>query len=267
VHRGLRWSGELALQTALVLSLWAALADRALLFFLSVYLPGYIAGLGLCWLHGYYEHSRGTTSYYGRLYNLLLFNDGYHAEHHAKPGLHWTGLAESSRRDASTSAWPAPLRWMEAFSLEGLEHLVLRSRVLQRFVLRTHARAFRDALPSVERVAIVGGGLFPRTALILEELLPSARITVIDANRANLDRARALLGAGRVEFVHAAYAESDCAGYDLLVIPLSFDGDREAIYVRPPAPVVIVHDWIWRKRGVSRIVSIPLLKRINLVRR
>jgi hypothetical protein len=255
------------LQTGLVLSLWAALAARSPAFFFSVYLPGYIAGLGLCALHGYYEHARGTTSHYGRLYNVLLFNDGYHAEHHAKPGLHWTRLPESSQPAVRTSAWPAPLRWMEAFSLEALERLVLKSRVLQRFVLRTHASAFREQLPSVERVGIVGGGLFPRTALILEELLPAARITIIDANRANLDRARAMLGAGSIEFVHAAYAESDCTGYDLLVIPLSFNGDLEAIYAHPPAPVVIVHDWIWRKRGVSRIVSVALLKRINLVRR
>src|ERR1700682_982211 len=266
VHRGLRFSGELALQTALVLSLWTALAARAPAFFASVYLPGYIAGLGLCALHGYYEHARGATSHYGRLYNLLFFNDGYHAEHHAKPGLHWTRLPEGSQPADRTSVWPAPLRWMEAFSLEAIERLVLRSSTLQRFVLRTHARAFREyvsALPIVERIGIVGGGLFPRTALILEELLPSARITIIDANRANLDIARALLGAGSIEFVHASYPEPYSVGYDLLVIPLSFNGDREAIYARPPAPVVIVHDWIWRKRGNSRIVSIALLKRIN----
>ena len=270
VQRGLRFSGELVLQTGLVLSFWAALAVRSPAFLFSVYLPGYIAGLGLCALHGYYEHARGTTSHYGRLYNLLFFNDGYHAEHHAKPGLHWTRLPESSQPAAQTSAWPAPLRWVEAFNLEALERLVLKSRLLQRFVLRTHARAFRDqvsSLPTVESIAIVGGGLFPRTALILAELLPAARITIIDANRANLDGARALLGTGSIEFVHTSYPQPDCAGYDLLVIPLSFNGDREAIYARPPAPVVIVHDWLWRKRGISRVVSMALLKRINLVRR
>jgi hypothetical protein len=274
IHRRPRLSGELALQAVLVLSLWAEMAARAPLFFLSVYLPGYIAGLLLCALHGHYEHARGATSHYGKLYNLLFFNDGYHVEHHANPGVHWTCLPESHEPAARASAWPAPLRWMEAFSLEALERLVLRSRVLQRFVLRTHARAFRgpvEALPPVERIAIVGGGLFPRTALILQELLPAARLTVIDANRANLNEARALLGAlpgaGNIEFVHARYPESDSGAYDLVVIPLSFDGDRGAIYARPPAPAVIVHDWIWRKRGASRIVSIALLKRINLVRR
>jgi len=158
---------------------------------------------------------------------------------------------------------------MEGFSLETLERLVLRSLVLQRFVLRTHGRAFRElagALPPVERVAIVGGGLFPRTALILKELLPTASMTIIDANRSNLDLARALVGHCDINFVNSSYMTSDCGAYDLLVIPLSFDGDRSAIYARPPSPVVVVHDWIWRKCGSSRIVSLALLKRINLVR-
>lgn len=272
-HAGTRWrlclSAELVFQALLVLSLWAAIATRAPKFFVSVYLPGYMAGLGLSAMHGHYEHARGTTSHYGKLYNLLFFNDGYHVEHHFNPGMHWTRLAECRERAARASVWPAPLRWMEEFSLETLERLVLRSSLLQRFVLRTHTRALRGligTLPPIERVAIVGGGLFPRTALILRELLPAARITIIDASRENLDEAQALLGPTNIEFVHACYTGSNGSGCDLLVIPLSFNGDRAAIYDRPPAPAVIVHDWIWRKRGASRIVSMGLLKRINLVR-
>jgi len=30
--------------------------------------------------------------------------------------------------------------------------------------------------------------------------------------------------------------------------------------------VTIVHDWIWRPRGESRVVSWLLLKRVNVVR-
>jgi len=274
VHRRTRLSPELAVEVALVLSLWAAIAARAPVFFVSVYLPGYIAGLCLCALHGHYEHARGTTSHYGKLYNLLFFNDGFHAEHHANPGLHWTRLPQYRESSTRVSTWPAPLRWMEAFGLEALEKLVVRSRVLQWYLLRTHARAFRElcsALPHLERVAIVGGGLFPRTALILAELLPAVRITIIDANRANLDRARALLGTrldtGNIDWVNARYTAPDCGAYDLIVIPLSYDGDRAAIYAQPPAQTVVVHDWIWRKRGLSRIVSVLLLKRLNLVLR
>jgi hypothetical protein len=122
-------------------------------------------------------------------------------------------------------------------------------------------------LPPIARVAVVGGGLFPRSGLILKQLLPEARIEIIDASLANLERARTLIDAPNVEMVHARYAGGGGDRYDLLVIPLSFDGDRHAIYARPPAAAVLVHDWIWRKRGESRIVSFALLKRVNLVRR
>jgi len=54
--------------------------------------------------------------------------------------------------------------------------------------------------------------------------------------------------------------------FDVVVLPLSFEGDRDALYDRPPARIVIIHDWLWRKRGVSGIVSVALLKRLNLVR-
>jgi hypothetical protein len=267
----LRLSAELLLQTALVLALWTAMGIRSPHFLVSVYLPGYLGGLGLCALHGHYEHACGATSHYGALYNLLFFNDGYHAEHHANPAVDWTRLPNRREPGARASTWPAPLRWMESFSLEGLERLVLGWPFLQRLVLRTHFQAFRSltqSLPPVKRVAIVGGGLFPRTAIILKQLLPDARITIIDADRGNLQQALALLGEKNgIEFLHARYEVSDHSPFDLLVIPLAFEGDREAIYERPPAPSVLVHDWIWRSRGVSRIVSPFLLKRLNLVRR
>jgi hypothetical protein len=274
VRARLQVSGELALQAVLVLSLWMTMVARAPSFFLSVYLPGYAAGLVLCALHGHYEHARGATSYYGRLYNLLCFNDGYHVEHHAHPHVHWTRLPEclAARGESPTvqaSAWPAPLRWMETLGLEALERLALQSRALQRFMLRTHSRALRRLVRTivpVDRIAIVGGGLFPRTALILQTLLPAAHLTIIDGSPANLDRARAQLDGSTVEFVHAWYPQADTGPYDLVVFPLSFGGRRGDVYRRPPARAVIVHDWIWRKRGVSHIVSILLLKRVNLVR-
>lgn len=269
-HR-LRLSGELILQAALVVVLWSALAAASPAFFLYVYLPGYVAGLSLCAIHGYFEHASGTTSHYGKLYNVLCFNDGYHAEHHANPAVHWSHLPERAESAARASSWPAPLRWLEAFSprfLAGLERLALRSNVLQRFMLRTHARAFRRILslmPTVERVGIIGGGLFPRTAMVVRELLPSAGITIIEGDRANLERARMLLDSSDIEYVHAWYPDVDVSPYDLLIVPLSFTGDRSAVYAHPPAPAVIMHDWIWRKRGRSSVVSVALLKRINLI--
>jgi Fatty acid desaturase len=266
-----RWTGELTLEIAAVLALWTTMALRAPAFFAGTYVPGYAAGLILCALHGYYEHEQGTTSHYGRLYNLLLFNDGYHVEHHARPGVHWARLPQLRDAAARRSRWPAPLRWLEACSLEGLERLVLRVPALQRFVLASHARAFESLLPpntmDVHSVAIVGGGLFPRTAIVLRRLRPDARLTIVDANLANLDRARGLLDCAGIEFRHARYAPGDADDFDLIVIPLSYVGDRDAIYAAPPARLVIVHDWIWRARGVTRIVSVPLLKRLNLLSR
>ena len=270
VRPRLRLSTDLFLQVALVLGLWIMIAAKAPRFFLFVYLPGYLAGLVLCALQGHYEHARGIISHYGALYNALFFNDGYHAEHHSNPAAHWTSLPHRVEREASVSAWPAALRWMEWFSLEGLERVALACPVLRRRVLHAHEGAFRvlaDLLPEVRTVGIVGGGLFPRTALILRRLLPEARLSIIDANAANLEQARRLLGDGhgKIDFIHAHYPQPERDPYDLLVIPLCFIGDRAAIYKNPPARAVIVHDWIWRSRGASRIVSIYLLKRINLV--
>jgi len=268
-RRRVSLSGEMLLQAGLVLLFWAALAARSPAFFLTTYLPGYVAGLMLCALHGHYEHAGGVTSHYGALYNVLLFNDGYHVEHHANPGVPWNRLPEYRAHGARVSRCPAPLRWVERLGLDGLERLVVHSALLQRFVLRAHARALRPLLATlspVARVTVVGGGLFPRSCLILSALLPSARITIVDADAANLSRARAFVDPTRVDLVHAKFTGGDHTGQDLVVIPLSFDGDRASLYAHPPAPAMIVHDWIWCKRGDSRIVSVALLKRINLVR-
>jgi fatty acid desaturase len=272
-HAGRPWrfhlGGQTLVEVALVLGLWGALLARRPAFFLTAYAPGYLLGLGLCWLHGHYEHARGTVSHHGRLYNLLFFNDGYHVEHHAHPGLHWTLLPHVESAGTPTSRWPAVLRWLDALSLEGLERLVLRWPWLQRRVVAAHANAFRallPPLPEAPRVAIVGGGLFPRTLLVLRRLLPGARFLLIDRSADNLALAAAFL-ADDVEVVHAAYEPARLEGTDVAVFPLAFVGDREAIYRRPPAPVVFVHDWAWRRRGEGTVVSPWLVKRLNRVRR
>src|SRR5438552_1489943 len=60
VRARVRISRELIGQTTLILLMWTALAARAPAFFLSVYVPGYLGGLTLCALHGYFEHAGGT---------------------------------------------------------------------------------------------------------------------------------------------------------------------------------------------------------------
>ena len=267
--RRIRWTPEITAELTLVGGLWTALVIAFPRFFLTTYLPGWAIGLALCQLHGHYEHARGTTSYYGRMYNWLFFNDGFHVEHHLRPTAHWTELAVLSQGTEQSSRWPAVFRWLEVFSLEGLERIVLRFPRLQRAVLVTHERAIQRLLPAagpIERVTIVGGGLFPRTALVLKRLLPDAAITIVDANADHLALAGTFLDDGvRVEHRTFRGAETDAA--DLVVIPLSFIGDRRAIYRHPPARAVLVHDWIWRSGPASAVVSWWLLKRINLVRR
>lgn len=273
-HRGdsraTRWTRNTVLESAIVVALWAAIAAADPAFFAGVYVPGYLAGLVLCFLQGHFEHACGTTSHYGWLYNRLFFNDGYHAEHHRRPGEHWTRLP--GRRDpaARRSRWPPVLRWLDALDLERLERIALRSPSLQRYLLASHERAFRTLLGgrSVQRITIVGGGLFPRTALILRKLLPEAELAIIDAGGDHLDVARGFLD-GRVRmcggfFEPASFRACDA---DLVVVPLSFIGDREYVYNHPPAATVVVHDWLWKPRGESIPVSWLLLKRLNLVTR
>jgi len=272
VHHGARDRSQsrlAPLDFGIALALWGALFVFAPRFTLTVYLPGYLAGLGLCFLHGHYEHARGTVSHYGRFYNLLFLNDGYHVEHHARPGAHWRELRRERAIGARASRYPAVLRWLECVNLCALERMVLRSPALQRFVIDRHERAVSrllKKLPPVRSVGIVGGGLFPRTALILRRLLPEARLALIDLSSENLAISRRFVAAG-VEHINKQFDHADPHDFDLLVIPLSFVGDRRTIYREPPAPAVLVHDWAWRPRGTGVIVSWLLLKRLNLVTR
>jgi fatty acid desaturase len=263
------WTRDAVVEMGVVLTSWIALAAADAQFFLGVYVPGYAAGLGLCALQGHFEHARGTTSHYGWLYNWCFFNDGYHAEHHLRPGEHWTRLPSQARASARSSRWPPVLRWLDAFSLESLERAVLRSAWLQRFVITAHERAFKallPRLPPIRSVTIVGGGLFPRSALILRRLLPDATLTIVDAKPEHLEIAAAFLQGG-IELQHRLFDPAVLESADLVVIPLAFIGDRDRVYRNPPARVAVVHDWMWRPRGRGARVSWLLLKRLNLVTR
>jgi hypothetical protein len=248
-------------------ALWTSLAIAAPVWFLWAYLPGWALGLGLCYLQGHYEHARGTTSHYGRIYNFLFFNDGYHVEHHRNPASLWVDLKRSAEPGARRSRWPPVLRWLDAFTLEGLERLVLRSPLLQQVIIGAHEKASRELvadLPlAVRSITIVGGGLFPRSAIVARRVWPDAAITVLDAEASHLEIARPLLPPG-ISIEHRQFVAGD-EGADLAIVPLAYIGERDAVYARPPAPAVLIHDWIWRRRGRSAIVSRWLLKRINLV--
>jgi len=69
-------------------------------FFFMV--PFYYFGNCLSSLNGFYRHYGGNpdlpiawgVSSYHKLYNWIWFNNGYHAEHHFRPRLHWTKMHE-----------------------------------------------------------------------------------------------------------------------------------------------------------------------------
>jgi fatty acid desaturase len=76
--------------------------------FMLFFLPFYYFGHCLSYLNGYYLHYGGDTeqpiawgvSSYDKLYNWLWFNNGYHAEHHFRPKMHWTKMKEFHRQIA-----------------------------------------------------------------------------------------------------------------------------------------------------------------------
>lgn len=268
----------------------AELACLAVVFpgqFGTIILPALVVGYGLCALQGREEHVRASAGvdYHGRLYNVLWFNDGYHAAHHRRPSAHWATLSADARAGDITSRWPPILRFTEevpalwnrgvARLIDGLERASMRFRVARNLQLRWHTRAFLALLPPDVRseigdVTVVGGGLFPRTVLALAPILPGARFTIVDRAATNIDCARSFLGRagllGRVHFEHGSYDPEHAAPCDLLVVPLALRGDRARFYAHPPAPRVAIHDWIWRRRGQhSAIASVWLAKRINLV--
>jgi fatty acid desaturase len=73
---------------------------------LVCYLPAYYLALALVNVQNYYEHYGAapennyadSVSHYGRLYNLLTFNDGYHQEHHLRPRSHWRDMPMLRRK-------------------------------------------------------------------------------------------------------------------------------------------------------------------------
>ena len=90
--------GESRAVLALLIAI-GLLNPRGLLLF---YLPVWYLGNAAAQAENYLEHygaipgSRKTDSVssYGRLYNLIWFNNGYHQEHHYRPQVHWTRVPE-----------------------------------------------------------------------------------------------------------------------------------------------------------------------------
>jgi fatty acid desaturase len=71
----------------------------------AIIVPFYYLGNCLSSLNGYYEHLGGNpdkpiawgVSNYNRLYNWIWLYNGYHAEHHFRPKMHWTKMVNFHR--------------------------------------------------------------------------------------------------------------------------------------------------------------------------
>lgn len=102
------------------------------LWFLLGVLPTIYLGWVLTDNQNYFEHHRASNpesrhadsvSYYGKLYNLLWFNEGYHQEHHLKPNCHWKDRpalrAENESEFCKQNAYQAALPAMFGFMDKG----------------------------------------------------------------------------------------------------------------------------------------------------
>jgi fatty acid desaturase len=73
--------------------------------FMLYFLPFWYLGHCFSYLNGYYRHYGANpdkpiawgVSSYGKIYNWLFFYNGYHAEHHFRPKVHWTKMEKFRR--------------------------------------------------------------------------------------------------------------------------------------------------------------------------
>ena len=97
----------LASEIIAVILYWSALISINWKFFLIIYLPMFYLGWFLAHIENYFEHYKATApsnrfgnavSFYPRWYNIIMFNEGHHQEHHISPQEHWTKRPSTQNR-------------------------------------------------------------------------------------------------------------------------------------------------------------------------
>ena len=90
-----------------VIVFWGLLAYINWKFFLFLYLPLFYCGWFLAHLENYFEHFKARSpsdrygnavSFYPNWYNFLMFNEGYHQEHHISPQEHWSNRPQTKMK-------------------------------------------------------------------------------------------------------------------------------------------------------------------------
>ncbi|MCF8257158.1 MAG: fatty acid desaturase [Flavobacteriales bacterium] len=109
-----RWARQYAMEAFVVFGLKIALLiiDWKLAVLILI-IPNFYATWGIFgtnyWQHDGcdhthpYNHSRNFT---GRLFNILTFNNGYHAIHHMRPEVHWSLYPEYHAREVKPHCHP-----------------------------------------------------------------------------------------------------------------------------------------------------------------
>ncbi|MFP5385748.1 MAG: fatty acid desaturase [Bacteriovoracia bacterium] len=113
-----------------VLAFWSLLFFIDWKFFAYAYGPLFYGGWFLAHMENYFEHYKAKSpsdrfgnavSFYPRWYNQLMFNEGYHQEHHISPQEHWLKRPETQKRfedqmkkaGAYEAKWPPLLGMLE----------------------------------------------------------------------------------------------------------------------------------------------------------
>src|SRR5439155_318641 len=118
------------------------------------FLPFWYLGHCFSYLNGYYRHYGANpdkpiawgVSSYGKIYNWLFFYNGYHAEHHFRPKVHWTKM-EKFRQSLANLIFQEKLFLGDLCSVHGIDFrdfflLVLSERERQRRFLQPFHRQF-----------------------------------------------------------------------------------------------------------------------------
>lgn len=284
----LRWQPQLFAELAVIGLSWLAIASFAWPVLVGVWWPAFGFGMVLCQLQGHYEHARpgakvaAGISHYSVFYNWFWFNDGFHVEHHLEPTRHWQALpALKAQAQAPESPLPPVVRMFEpAWQLGnvvhgqlmvGLEQFALALPPVAQFMVASHRQAFAQLFRQVgaapRHIVVVGGGLFPRSVLVLVELLPHAELVVVEQEARHIvlaqeELARRNVSMARIRFVCGRFDPTVHAqGVDLVVLPLGLVGAADILTAGSPCPVA-VHTWWWSRVGHSVAVSPWLLKRL-----
>ena len=157
---------------------------------------------------------------------------------------------------------------MDYFNLNGLERIVGHQPWTQEWLIRKHRLALEHLAKQIEiprRVAIVGGGLFPRSALVVRLVWPEAEVAIFDADEKHLEHCRKWLH-GNEELCHKRVTADDLPPADVVFVPLALHEPKEGFYSSSRTAKIFAHAWTWNPTEESMVASPLLLKRMNLLK-